>query len=168
MMQGKIAIVGPESSGKSSLSLALAKYYQCEWVPEYARKFLDQLDRPYVEDDLLDIAVGQMLVEAESFQDQDLIICDTNLLVIRVWGIFKFGRSHPFINDEMDLSSYSFHLLTYPDLPWEYDPQREHPNDLIPLFNLYKEELDHAGLSYGIVRGQGEERLSRALNLLNS
>ena len=55
-----ITIVGPESSGKTTLARQLAADLGCPWVPEYAREYLDGLGRTYEEDDLQIIARGQL------------------------------------------------------------------------------------------------------------
>ena len=89
----KIAVIGPECTGKSDLSQFLAEHFQTAWVPEYARRYLDNLVRPYHQDDLLTISHGQMRLEDEWERDANkILICDTNLYVIKVWSEFKFGN----------------------------------------------------------------------------
>ena len=61
----KVVITGPECTGKTSLAKALANHYNTRWVPEFARDFLNNLDRPYVEEDLLEIAKGQLNLESQ-------------------------------------------------------------------------------------------------------
>jgi nicotinamide riboside kinase len=56
----KIAILGPESTGKSELAKALATYYKGEWVPEYAREYVEQLVEPYTFEDVCIIAQKQI------------------------------------------------------------------------------------------------------------
>ena len=83
----KIAIVGPESTGKSTLAAELASYFQAQWVKEYAREYIDKLERPYQKADLKVIAAGQLALEKAVIPiAQKLIICDTNLLVIKIWS----------------------------------------------------------------------------------
>ena len=95
-MVKKVAVIGPECTGKSDLSEFLANHYHTAWVPEYARGYLDNLVRPYEQHDLLTIAHGQMRLEDKYAKDcKDLMICDTNLYVIKVWSQFKFGNCHP-------------------------------------------------------------------------
>ena len=133
----KIAIVGPESSGKSSLSKALSERLSISWVPEFARAYLDGLGRAYTEHDLIEIAKGQLALE-DAFDEGEpqLLICDTNILVILIWAKDKFGRISPELKALWDPEPYALHLLLKPDLPWEPDPLRETPGqqDRMSLF----------------------------------
>ena len=92
----KIAIVGPESTGKSTLAEGLAKHYQTVWVPEYARGYLNKLGRGYDQSDLIKIAQGQLGLEDECVNDaKRFLFCDTNLVVIKIWSDFKYGNCAP-------------------------------------------------------------------------
>ena len=140
----KIAIVGPESTGKSTLAEGLAKHYQTVWVPEYARGYLNKLGRGYDQSDLIKIAHGQLRLEDEWENDaKRFLFCDTNLVVIKIWSDFKYGNCAPEILQRMHERKYDLHLLTNIDLPWEADPQREHPDKRLELFNLYEKDLGH-------------------------
>ncbi|HXH19021.1 MAG TPA: ATP-binding protein, partial [Chitinophagales bacterium] len=88
----KIVIVGPESSGKTFLAEKLAAHFQCLWVPEYAREYLEKLNKPYTKEDVEKIAEGQLRLEDETAaKSKSLLICDTNLLVIKIWMDHKYG-----------------------------------------------------------------------------
>src|SRR5205085_4009363 len=87
----KVCVLGPECTGKTDLSKFLATHYNTAWVAEYARAYLGKLGRPYVQDDLLKIAHGQLRMEDEWLRDANkLLICDTNLVVIKIWSEVKF------------------------------------------------------------------------------
>ncbi len=159
----KIALVGPESTGKTILAARLSDHYHEPWVREYAREYLQKLDRPYVLDDLVNIAKGQLRQERRAGQAADqYLFCDTNLLVIRIWAKDKFGCIPPEIESLWDPQEYDLHLLLYPDVPWEEDSFREDPARREALFSLYEEELELAQVSYAIIRGVGDERLKQA------
>lgn len=163
----KIAIVGPESTGKSSLAAQLAEALGTAWVPEYARKYLQQIDRPYLQEDLTEIARGQLaLEEAWLPKAKDFLICDTNLLVIKIWSEFKYGNLLPELENLIDLGAYKLHFLTYIDLPWTFDPLRENPSleDREELFSLYKTNLEEAGVDHQVLKGGEDERLTEALS----
>ena len=161
----KIAIVVPESTGKSLLSEQLAKHYNTTWVTEVARSYLQNLSRPYNFDDLSVIAKLQLAEEERlSKTANNFLFCDTNLIVIKVWSDFKYGRTEKWITDAIQKSDYSLHLLTEIDLPWEDDPLREHPQFRRQLFELYVQELNNFELGYQTVSGIGECRLKNALN----
>ncbi|MGV9011671.1 MAG: AAA family ATPase [Flavobacteriales bacterium] len=165
----KVVITGAECSGKSTLSEDLAQHYGISWVPEMARQYLDVLDRPYDESDLLKIAQLQVRTEderqAESSLATPLLVCDTDLLTIRIWGEEKFGRSDPWIVQQTEERPYDLWLLCRPDIPWVYDPQRENPHDRDRLFAVYEKTLKSLGKRYAIVEGEHSKRLALAIAL---
>jgi NadR type nicotinamide-nucleotide adenylyltransferase len=155
----KVAIIGPECTGKSALSNYLADYFKTAWVPEYARQFIGNLTRPYTEDDLLPIAHGQLRLEDEWTRDANgVLICDTNLYVIKIWSEFKYGHCHPEILHTIGTRHYDLYLLTYVDLPWEEDPQREHPQQREELYKLYLQEMQQQSVPFVEIRGEREQR----------
>lgn len=168
-MSLKIAIVGPESSGKSTLAAALADHFDTKYVAECARSYIEQLDRPYTEEDLLYIASGQLAAEKAALPyANQFLFCDTNLLVIKIWSQVKYGRVAPGILEKMALTSYPLHLLLAPDIPWESDPQREHPHFRNELFDMYKLELEQAQVPFHIISGENrlEQAIQRCADLL--
>ncbi len=167
----KIAVVGPECTGKSWLCAQLAHYYQTQWVPEAARAYLEHLKRPYQYDDLTVIARLQLKSESTYFiseQTKRFLFCDTNLLVIKIWSDFKYGKTDPWITETLHQQHYDLHILTNIDLPWEEDPLREHPNRRNELFELYVKELNSLGVNYTIVSGVGECRLQNAIRAIEN
>ena len=165
----RIAIVGPECTGKSTLSSALAKHFNTQWVPEYAREFLNKLGRPYTQEDLFIIAKGQ-LKEEELLEPKanKFLFCDTNLLVIKIWSDFKFGKTPKKILELWQPNKYSLHLLTAIDVPWEFDPLREHPHKREELYKIYKDELVKSKIPFIEVGGSPAQRLSTAIKAINS
>lgn len=164
----RIAIVGPECTGKTSLSIALAAHYQTQWVPEYAREYLQQLERPYTQLDLLPIALGQLAAEDTLVQQANgVLICDTNLIVIKIWSDFKYGNCDPQIIKLLHQRHYDLHLLTQTDIPWENDPQREHPNQRKELFAIYKKELEKLNTSYVEISGDTHSRVASAIQAID-
>ena len=86
----KIAMYGPESTGKTTLSKQLAAHYNDEWIPEFARDFLqekwDKNKEICTEEDLIPIAIGQVKLENEAvLKAKKFLFCDTNLLVTKVF-----------------------------------------------------------------------------------
>ena len=163
----KIVLTGPESSGKTSLAKALAGHYGAPMAPEYARTYLEQLGRPYEEEDLLHIARGQLTWEEHhAMEAEDWLIVDTSLIVLKVWSEYKYGRCHPFILENLRTSRYDLFLLCRPDLPWAFDPLREHPDRRAELYLLYERELKAYGFPYRVISGQGAQRFQNALTAL--
>lgn len=167
----KIVLTGPESSGKSTLAQQLAAHYGAPCLSEYSRHFLAQLERPYVEADLVDIARGQLAQEeAMMAKKPRLFFCDTSLLVMRVWGLYKYGRSDDKIRAMLEQSQPSLFLLCRPDLPWEPDPLREHASieDRAALFQLYYQEVQAFQFPYVIISGAGDGRLDMAIEAVEA
>ncbi|MEM1405898.1 MAG: ATP-binding protein [Bacteroidota bacterium] len=165
----KVVITGPECTGKTFLAKALADHYNTSWVPEFARDFLNNLDRPYVEEDLLKIAKGQLDLESQfEKKGEPILFYDTSLIVIKVWQQYKFGRCYPELVTQMNHGEYDLHLLMKPDIPWVHDCQRENQEDRDELFEIYKDELDQNKLTYISIYGDLETRIKRAIDAVDS
>ena len=159
----KVAITGPESTGKSTLSEKLAVHYNTVWVPEYARTYIQALDRPYTLQDIEEIAKGQLELEQRlSKQANNLIFVDTDLLVIKIWSEHAFGSCPDWILHKLKQQDYNLYLLMGVDLPWEPDPQREHPHLRQFFYDWYKRELEALQVPYVEVSGQHAFRLEEA------
>lgn len=162
-------IIGPESTGKSTLAKALAKELETVWVPEYARDYLIQINRPYQEQDLLQIAKGQIALEDTlALQAHRWLICDTDLYVIKVWSEHKYHRCDPWILQQIAKRNYDLYLLTDIDLPWEDDPLRENPepNMRTYFFNVYHDIVVHSHTRWQKISGTPEERIATALRAI--
>jgi len=165
----KISITGPESTGKSILAKKLAEHYNTSWVEEYARKYLKEIDRPYMEADLIKIAKGQIENEDEKQSAVGKVLfCDTDLLVIKIWSVHKYKRCHPWLNDEVKKRKYDHYFLMDIDLPWEFDPMRENPHLRNFFFDWYKRELDKMGAPYTVISGEKEERMKKAIEVVDN
>jgi NadR type nicotinamide-nucleotide adenylyltransferase len=160
----RIAITGPESTGKSWLAEKLAIHFKTAWVPECSREYLNNLGRPYRFEDIAEIAHGQLLLEDQvSLKAHRLLFCDTDMLVTKVWSEFKYGKCDPWILEQLKIHRYDLYLLCDIDLPWEEDPLREHPNKRKELFNIYYRNLLNMKVDYVIISGAGDKRLERAI-----
>jgi len=151
------------------LAEQLAKHYHTVWVPEYAREYINNLDRPYNQEDILEIAKGQIRSETSICQQADeLLICDTELIVTKIWSEVKYGKCDQWILGKITGNRYDLFLLCDIDLPWEEDPQRENPHDREYLFNLYKEELTNRAFSFFVISGFGKVRIDTAIRIIDS
>jgi nicotinamide riboside kinase len=163
----RIALVGPECSGKTTLALLLAKKLSCKYVPEFARIYLNN-NPQYEEKDLLIIAKAQHeLIEKADDDQKGYLIIDTELTVIKIWSEVKYGHCHAQIEKLQEQQRIDFYLLMYPDLPWEIDVQRESKDSLLEVFNLYKEELLNKKRSFAIIKGLNDERDISALGAIS-
>ncbi len=175
----KFVIVGPESTGKSTLSQNLAAHFNTEWVREYAREYLEKNGTDYTFENLLDIAKGQLAGEYEAVKklkectnkvDTAIpLIIDTDLYVIKVWSEFVFNKCDNSILTEITKRKYDGYLLCNTDVPWVKDNLREYP-DLVTrekLFHYYKEELSEQKVPWVIISGNYVERLEQAIAFVN-
>ncbi|MEM9022535.1 MAG: ATP-binding protein [Bacteroidota bacterium] len=166
----RISIIGPESTGKSTLAQQLAAHFGTVHVPEFAREYLEQLDRPYNRGDLETIARGQMALEdARAREAHRFLFCDTDLIVIKVWADYKYGTCPDWIAQRLIHRPHHHYLLCNIDLPWEADVQRENPEeaDRQRLLRMYERELISHGFPHDRISGQGAERFASALAALN-
>lgn len=164
----RIAIVGPESSGKTTLAEALARELAVPLVPEAARAFLGGLGRHYQEQDLLAIAREQAASEERLAEGHpSVLICDTDLITIRIWSEEKYGRCHPWIVEQTEERHYDLWLLCRPDMPWEPDPLRENPLDRDRLFGVYEAMLAALGKPHRIVEGPLAQRMNTAVEAIH-
>lgn len=167
----KVAIVGVEATGKSTLAENLAKHYQTIWVREYAREYLTRLDRKYTFDDVLTIAQGQQrLITKTIAQNPSLpiIFVDTELLVTHIWCEYVFGRHHSWIAENLSKQNFDLYLLCNTDLPWEYDVLREQPSlekrkEIHKLYEFYLRKLH---FPYELIEGKAEQRLLSAVQAI--
>ena len=167
----RILILGPESTGKSTLSEKLAKHFAEPWVPEVAREYLEKLDRPYAYEDLLQIGKQQMRTEDElAMQANNYLFCDTDLRVIQVWSQHRFGKVDPWVLEEIARRTYDLILLCATDLPWQADPLREHPDLEMrqQFFEIYKQLSQASGFPWILISGDTAERLSTAIQAVES
>lgn len=165
----KLRITGPEATGKSSLAQKLSTYYHEPWVPEAAREYLEELDRPYIQSDLDVMLQRQMELEQRAiWQAKRLVICDTGPEVFWVWSKFKYNSVSPFIQEALNVMRYEQTFLMDIDLPWTPDPLREHPelDDRKTIFNLYISLLKDRGIDFEVISGKGVERFQNAIKCL--
>ena len=166
----RIAILGPESTGKSTLAAALADYFHEPLVPEVAREYLEKLPRSYAFEDLLQIGVQQMQLEDKlAGEAKSHLFCDTDLRVIQVWSLHRFGKIDPWVLEELERRTYDLILLCAPDLPWRADPLREYPELEIreQFFEQYLQLTKRSGFPYQIIAGDAPERLRAAIEAIN-
>jgi NadR type nicotinamide-nucleotide adenylyltransferase len=167
----KIVVIGPESTGKSTLSEGLANSLHTVWVPEYARGYLEGLGRDYNETDLLAIAKGQLATEDEqAIKANEYLICDTDLYVVKVWSEAKYGYCHKDILEEIAQRKYDLYLLTYIDVLWTDDPLREHPepHEREYFYKQYAEIVQNSGVPWVDVHGNEQQRLEQSLNAIKA
>jgi NadR type nicotinamide-nucleotide adenylyltransferase len=176
----RIVVIGPESTGKSTLCEELSQHFDAPWCPEFAREYLMSYGNTYSYDDLLTIAKGQLALEDEyailaekEWREQQgqktkspLLFIDTNMYVMKVWCEFVFGNCHSFIIEQIVERPYDLYLLCNTDLPWTKDELREYPDHETrqQLYLMYKDILVNQHVPWVNISGNDEERLQAALD----
>ncbi|MDQ6901671.1 MAG: ATP-binding protein [Bacteroidota bacterium] len=170
----KFVIIGPESTGKSTLCSQLASHYGTRWVPEYAREYLEKNGTEYNFDTLLIIAKGQIALEnAGTVQIKNSasnkIFIDTDMYVMKVWCEYVFHKCHNWILNQIAERQYDGYLLCNVDLPWVKDELREYPDmeTRNKLYHFYKDLLINQSVPWIDVSGNYDERISKAIKFVN-
>lgn len=160
----KIAIVGPESTGKSTITQQLAKHYRTLWVPEYARFYCAALTAPCDLQDEVNMFHGQLALEESivAIAEQPLIFTDTTFLTVKIWSDEVFGETPQVVLDALPQHHYDLYLLMDIDLPWQEDPLRDFPHKREHFMEVWHTELRALQAKYVLVGGQ-EHRLSNAI-----
>ncbi|HEY4324342.1 MAG TPA: ATP-binding protein [Mucilaginibacter sp.] len=160
----KIAVVGPESTGKSTMSAYLANHYQTVWVPEFARGYCEKLTAAPTWQDEINMFYGQLVLEKELLSKANkILISDTTFITVKIWSDYIFGRSPEEVLDELPKHPYDFYLLLNIDLPWEDDPLRDFPNMRDHFMAVWHEELKALSAHYMVISGTGPERYDSAV-----
>jgi nicotinamide riboside kinase len=169
----KIALFGPESTGKTTLAKQLAEYYETEWVPEFARDYLqkkwEENQHICVADDMLPIAYGQVALENKKLSSaKKYLFSDTNLMVTKVFSEVYYGFCDPFLNEAALEHEYDLFFLTDIDVPWEKDDIRDTPNGRETVFSVFKQTLIDAKKPFITLSGNKENRLAKAIGIVDN
>ncbi|SHF60130.1 AAA family ATPase [Pedobacter caeni] len=165
----KIAIVGPESTGKSTITQQLARHYKTLWVPEYARYYCAALTEPCNLQDEINMYHGQIALEESilAIAEKDLIFCDTTFITVKIWSDEVFGETPKVVLDALPNYTYDLYLLMDIDLPWQEDPLRDFPHKREHFMQVWHQELQGLNANYIVINGQ-EERLNNAIAAVGS
>ncbi len=173
----KIILFGPESTGKTTMSLELAKHFRTIASPEFARHFVDikkaNTEAESLEDiiewkDVEAIAIGQIHQEnlLEEFANK-ILFCDTNLVTTHIYSKLYFGKSLEWMDSAVEKQAYDFYILLTVDVPWVADFQRDESLNRTELFNTFKAELDKRNANYKTISGDNyKDRLRQAIEIV--
>lgn len=169
----KVVLFGPESTGKTTLAMLLSQHYSEPWVPEFAREYLqakwDREQKTCENSDLLPIAIGQMRLENEqAAKAHRLLICDTDLLETKVYSQEYYGGYvDPLLEKYARENTYDLYLLTNIDIAWEADDLRDRPHQREEMFRAFERALIDHDRRYVVLSGNLENRLNKAVNLID-
>ena len=147
----KVGIIGPESTGKSTLARELAEQFKGTYVPEYAREYVERKGRKELTyDEVCEIAREQI----KSISGAGFYFFDTELIVTKVWFEYAFGKVPEWLTEAIKTYPMDLYLLTYPDIPWVPDPARYNGSQAMreELFDRYEEEVKATGVPYYVIR----------------
>jgi NadR type nicotinamide-nucleotide adenylyltransferase len=163
--QIRIAVTGPESTGKTTLAMQLAELYDGKYIPEFARGYIENLPRHYSFEDVETIALTQIeQYQATRSSSEKIFFFDTWLIITKVWFTWVFGKTPAWLEDQIHNCPMDLFLLCRPDLPWEADPVRENGGEnRIKLYEQYREELNQYGFIIVEISGTGDDRLANAV-----
>ena len=169
----KIAMFGPESTGKTTLSKQLADHFQTVWTPEFARDYLQEKwnakQQICAPDDLLPIAIGQTKLENESLNiANNYLFCDTNLLVTKVFSEIYYNFCDPILDKAARKHKYDLFFLTDIDVPWQKDNLREKSNNRENIFEIFKNVLIQNQKPFITLSGDENERLKKAIAIVEN
>lgn len=162
----KIAIVGPESTGKSTITTKLASHFNTIGVPEFAREYCKDLNRTYTLEDEINIFYGQLSLEEKLSADaqHNLLFCDTMVLTVKIWCDHLFGFTPDSIIEDLKDTAYDLYLLMDIDLPWQDDELRDFPKLRAHFMDIWHKELKEIDANYVVISGLGKKRNENAIN----
>ena len=160
----KFAFTGPESSGKTTLSKAIAEKIQANYYPEFSREYLNKRNGTYTKKDLDKIALGQF--EFITQIDKKNQVYDTEMLVIQIWSEFKYHSCSELILNLVQQQQIDHYFLCSPDIPYEEDPLRECPEHRDELFDIYLNKLKTYKVPFSIIKGTTSERIEKTLEII--
>ncbi len=164
----KIAVVGGESTGKSTMSAYLAEHYHTIWVPEFAREYCEKLTEPPTWQDEINMFEGQLALENSLIgQANHILICDTTFITVKIWSDHMFGKAPQKVVDELSRHHYDFYLLLDIDLPWQDDPLRDFPDKREHFMQVWHQELRALNANYILISGIGPERYRNAIQAID-
>lgn len=169
----KVCIVGPESTGKSTLVRALAAHYNTKYVHEWARNLTDSQAGKCSFEEIEMIARGQIAAEkAMEKQANRVLFLDTDITVTKVYSKWMFDGDVPrHIEEELERNDkrYDLYLLTEPDVPWVDDGCRFYgdPEQRAMFFDDIRSELKRRALPYTVISGSWRERTFKAIEAVD-
>lgn len=163
----KIAITGPESTGKTTLTHNLAKEFNTIWIPEFAREYLENKEGKYSFEDI-EIIAREQEKTWEKAKNRDLAFFDTEFTVLKIWSEIKFGKVASYIIDSLENQEFDHYFICDPKgVEWEEDLLREHPERREEFFELYLRVMHSNNRSFSILSGEWNERLKKAIDVIN-
>jgi len=174
----RIAIVGAESTGKTTLAQALAEALvtggstpapRVALVGETLREWCHAAGRTPRHDEQLGILLEHHRRIDEAALMHDVVVADTTALMTHVYSDLLFGDASLRPAALERHRTMDFTLLTALDLPWMPDGhQRDGEHVRVPVDERLRAVLLGEALPFAVIAGRGPARLAQALAALAS
>jgi len=163
----RIVVNGSESTGKTTLARELSQHYNCIWIPEFARTYIERLNVQYTYNDVCAIQKKQQMeiLEFES-QKSGMAFWDTDLIITKIWFSEVYKKLPENTDNFIRTHQPDIYLVCDTDLPWVYDQVRENPTRREYLNNLYIHEIEAIGTPFFLVSGTGHKRTENAIHFI--
>lgn len=163
----RVVVMGPESTGKSTLVKNLASHYNTDYVEEYGRTYTEISGTDNLTDlDFRNIAIKHQKLISEKLKDgHKVIFVDTEAITTKILGKMYLGDDFESFQIDEIISNQCFdlYLLLDIDVPWIDDGTRDFPNHREEHFNRIKSELDARKIQYTVISGDYQERFEKAI-----
>ncbi len=173
----KICIIGPESTGKSTIVSNLANEFNTVFVPEYAKAIIDSQNGQFCFNNVEQTALAQVRSEkALEFMTNKIMFCDSDVITTMCWSNILFNKMPNILHQIACTQKYDITYLLYPDTPWIYDSHRNitsnlHTNEFrINMFNMMEQLLIKYNRKYVVVKGDFNHKqlfIKRNLSILD-
>lgn len=163
----RIGVIGPESTGKSTLCRQLSEQYGYRWIKEYARAYVENLTSPYTYNDVLNIARRQ-IDELMADYNEAVVLYDTELIITKVWMQHAFGQVAPEVENAIQEMPMDAYLILTPDIAAEPDPVRENLDKREYFLEWYIREVNLTNRPYFLISGFGDRRTLAAYKAIQT
>jgi nicotinamide riboside kinase len=164
----RVCLIGPESTGKTTLAASLAEHYGTVWVPEYAREYALRVARPLTAEDTTPIAEGQIALEERVAPGarNGLLILDTDLLSSIAYSTHCHGHCPLWIAGAARSRLSDLYLLADIDVPFVEDAAREGGPDRADVMKVFEKVLDEHAVRVTRLRGSLDDRRATAIEAI--
>lgn len=168
----RVAIVGAESTGKTTLAQELAQHFKTVWVPEYGREYTEVsvgreafFQYQWRDEEFIHIAEKQIELEDRLAKTANrVLICDTDVLATCIWQQRYMGHVSPEVEKIAGQQHYSLYLLTDCDIPFMQDGLRDGEHLRQWMTQRFRDEFARRQLPWILIYGSHEQRLRFAID----
>ena len=164
----RIAITGPESTGKTELSKSLSNHYKAVWIPEFARDYINKLNSNYTYNDVVIIAKRQIEQYKQSQTQSKFIFFDTWLIITKIWFKEVYGKHPNWLDESLREYPIDLFLVCNTDIEWVFDSVRENEDSRDYLLHQYIKEIENLNIPYRLISGKDDKRRQNAIEAIEA